>query len=61
MKWHNLRENKCPECSKDLDWSAGTAVMFTCVCGFKISEKRFREITGDMTTTSVNKYYGDKK
>jgi len=47
MKWQMLKKNRCPQCMKDLAWSQGFEDLenhFSCNCGFKISEKRFREI-----------------
>lgn len=41
MKWFNLKNNKCPQCSKAL-------YGYSCPCGFRISEKRWKEIVADM-------------
>lgn len=55
MKWYNLKQNKCPQCDKDLDFT--NPQLFSCECGFKISEKRFKEITTDQTKQAVNSYF----
>ena len=45
MKWFNLKKNKCPKCGKDLMFGLGVPKgMLMCNCGFKISEKRCKEI-----------------
>jgi len=56
MKWYNLKSNKCPQCSKQLQFDQG----IYCGCGFKISEQRYKEITSDMTKQSVNSYFKER-
>jgi hypothetical protein len=58
MKWYNLKNNKCPKCSKD--FMLGLTVesnmqpsMFTHKCGFKISEQRYKEIVSGMVSKSL--------
>lgn len=60
MKWHNLKNNKCPQCNKD--FMLGLKVesnmqptMFTHKCGFKISEQRYKEIVSDMTVQKLER------
>jgi hypothetical protein len=54
MKWFNLKENKCPKCNKD--WSQDLVVhdkMLQHLCGFKISEKKYREIVTSMVNKDI--------
>jgi DNA-directed RNA polymerase subunit RPC12/RpoP len=47
MNWHNLRENRCPKCSKDLIVDADNNTnddYFYCECGFRISAKKFKSL-----------------
>ena len=53
MKWFNLKQNKCPQCGKDLEFTDG----IHCGCGFRISEQRYKEITSDMAKKSVDSYF----
>lgn len=49
MKWDNLTENKCPQCGKD--WAPSLKEedgMLTHSCGFKIREKRYKELVESM-------------
>ena len=56
MKWFNLKRNKCPSCGKDLtDKIDGN--FFRCPCGFKISFRRFKEITSSQTTQDLDRYF----
>ena len=42
MNWSNLREHKCPQCSKK--FSSGALDLYIyCDCGFTISLERFDE------------------
>jgi len=62
MKWDNLKKNRCPSCGKD--WSNPKNVKYiteealktnhiVCNCGFKISNKRMREIVNDKINTEL--------
>ena len=56
MKWNNLKQNKCPKCSKDLsDKLEGK--MFHCSCGFMISIRRMKEIIQNRMTAGFDKPY----
>lgn len=51
MDWSNLTINKCPKCSKDLaeaKFPDAHLNTFECSCGFRISEKRYKEIVTSM-------------
>jgi len=57
MRWQNLKENKCPQCNKNLIHQYNPAIrMFECVCGFKIGGNKFREIV----SSQVNKEIKDE-
>ena len=59
MNWKNLKQNKCPKCSKVFGvLSIQTSGMIICgnslpQCNFIISEKRFREIVSSMITQEI--------
>lgn len=42
MNWSNLKDNKCPECNKDL---VGTPSLVRCECGFKIRKSKILDLT----------------
>jgi len=54
MKWENLKENKCPECGKPLDWDA-QGKLFCPVrgCGFAINQQRFAEIVASQVNAGL--------
>jgi len=54
MKWCNLKQNKCPQCSKDFFDFQPTFIK--CPCGFSISLKRFNEIVSEQATRTINKW-----
>ena len=54
MKWSNLKRNKCPECAKELLFSADNPYLH-CSCGFKISEQRMAEIVGGIVTKELER------
>lgn len=58
MKWDNLRKNKCPQCNRD--FVTGLKVesnmqptMFEHKCGFKISEKKYKELVAKMNEENL--------
>ena len=58
LDWENLRRNKCPKCSKDLAKSINIKTMiFECPCGFKISQKRYKEIVTNTFKPRFEKHY----
>jgi DNA-directed RNA polymerase subunit RPC12/RpoP len=55
MKWHNLKQNKCPQCSKSLVSSYDIASnMFSCPCGFKIGTEKFNSIIAKQVNKSID-------
>lgn len=62
MNWYNLRENKCPKCSKVIDPELKFD-MFRCLCGFSITPKKYQEIIESrdrwqpLSSISKNKYW----
>lgn len=59
MKWHNLKNNRCPKCN--IDFLKGLTVesnnqptMFTHKCGFKISEQKYLGITTKLNNENIN-------
>lgn len=61
MKWENLRKNKCPKCNKDL--LTGLTIkplsknpIWSHVCGFKISEEKFKLIVSEMNVEEIEKF-----
>ena len=61
MKWNNLKINKCPKCNKD--WSltlkeektgAFGLKMLIHDCGFKIYERRYREILQSTISKNID-------
>lgn len=62
MKWNNLKENKCPQCFKDwasdLKETTGGAFglkLLTHKCGFRIYERKYREILKSVISKSYSK------
>ena len=55
MKWYNLRENKCPQCSKDfvgntrIDKTNASDKKMIHACGFQIYESKYRKIVSSQT------------
>jgi hypothetical protein len=57
LNWYNLKKNKCPKCGKD--WAFDLTVVDGVLahgCGFKISEKKYREILNDRITSDLPTY-----
>ena len=52
MKWQNLKDNKCPKCSEDLNVKDKLDSGFiTCTgCEFKISEGKYLDIRTNLVT-----------
>lgn len=57
MKWQNLKNNKCPQCGKDVIKYPFNYTPFNDMlehpCGFKISQKRFSEIVSGMVSGNL--------
>lgn len=56
VRWWNLRENKCPKCSKDFFKSAKVEISkdsVHCPCGFFITMEKFQSIVNDLNTKDV--------
>ena len=47
LKWRNLKEVKCPQCSETLKHET-TQQYYSCGCGFHITHKRFNELVEEM-------------
>lgn len=50
MKWANLRLNKCPSCSSDLDWDTQTALYQCSKCEFIITEEKLKSLIKKMNS-----------
>lgn len=58
LQWQLLKENKCPDCHRDLTKHSATIVnssdfgnlqtVIQCDCGFKIREIRYAQIVSSM-------------
>lgn len=58
LHWQLLKENRCPDCHRDLTKHSSTLVnskdfghlqtVILCDCGFKIREMRYRQIVSSM-------------
>lgn len=61
MKWSNLLKNICPSCNRDLikTMVATDDQSIACKCGFKISQQKYREITADRVSDSIEESYED--
>jgi len=57
MKWNNLKLNKCPKCGRNLRFQVGMPNYCFCICGFKISSKRFKEIVSNKVSQSIENHY----
>lgn len=58
MKWHNLKNNKCPKCNKDCAITqpfnfVPATQMLEHKCGFKISMQRYKEIVSGMVSVDL--------
>lgn len=59
MKWVNLKNNKCPQCNKDLmrgieyKMMPGSIKILIHPCGFKISEQKYKEIVESLVTRGL--------
>lgn len=52
MIWKNLSINKCPQCSRYLNW--GTGVGIHCPhCDFKISAERYKQICASFVIEEI--------
>lgn len=60
MKWHNLKNNKCPKCNKEFSLENCRDKSIKCPCGFSISEKRFSKIVSGMTSKKIEKELKNK-
>jgi len=56
MKWNNLKQNKCPKCSKDLARHDDLHV-YCGNCDFLISNKRFKEIITSQVERTIENHY----
>lgn len=54
-RWSNLKDNRCPQCSKMLPNFPNERGVFECFCGFKIRKERFQEIVGDIMKNMFDK------
>lgn len=66
MKWVNLKINKCPQCDKDFTRGMKTektkeGLLMLHKCGFKISEKRYKEIVNNLVESNLNHKRKDYK
>lgn len=49
--WNNLRRNRCPKCSKALDFKSDKEMMMcTISCGFMISPEKMKMIISEQTS-----------
>lgn len=48
LKWKNLKDGKCPQCSKQMVDAFVRTNPFYCDCGFTISQEKFEKIVNDM-------------
>jgi len=63
MNWANLKKNRCPKCNKDWAFDLKELIVETIGggkhkllvhgCGFKISEKRYKEIVNGMVNQEI--------
>lgn len=63
LKWQNLRDERCPICSKALNYTTGIFEILACMdsgCSFKIRHDRFLEILND-ETHPCNRFYEREK
>jgi len=55
MKWFNLKNNKCPQCSKDWVFQSPDARgRIRCDCGFSIHKNRAQEIISSMVSKQID-------
>jgi hypothetical protein len=57
MNWHNLKKNRCPKCGKD--WALDLTTVDGLLvhgCGFKIREKRYKEIVSSMIVRDTDRW-----
>lgn len=53
MKWHNILQNQCPQCWKQLTPNPDIG-MATCSCGFAISYTKMRSIAAKFAEERMN-------
>ena len=64
LNWYNLKNNKCPQCNRDIikglktfpinDGDGNMVQTLQHFCGFTISEKKYNEIVADIITKGLN-------
>ena len=55
LNWKNLLKNKCPKCSKKLDFTSDpTMMMCTISCGFMVSVQKMSEVCGDIVRGKID-------
>jgi len=57
MDWKKLKENLCPSCSKLLSRFNPVTKIFSCGCGFSISELRFKQIVAKEVEDEIDQEY----
>lgn len=51
MNWNNLNRNRCPKCSKELDFISDKEMMMCTInCGFMISDEKMKVIVSENIT-----------
>lgn len=53
MNWFKLKENKCPKCCDELDFSS-VPNHCICDCGFKISLRKMEQIVCKMVNKDID-------
>lgn len=61
MIWSNLKKNICPECNRNLvDHAVYTETMIECECGFRISQRKYKQIVTNMISQADRNIDWDK-
>lgn len=56
INWRNLRRNKCPKCSSEIEQNPAND-MIECsniICKFRVSAQRFKEIVSGMNKETLD-------
>lgn len=55
MKWHNLKNTRCPKCNANLSTKGEQVVCNTLNCRFVISHDRMQEIVANMVSEDLDR------
>lgn len=60
MYWSNLKQNKCPKCSKMLGFEGNMVFCKSIACGFKISAQKMSVIAAERTESAMGRLAGQE-